>query len=192
MACWERPVLSLALCAGAVAASASPSRADVPLLDVGAGVSAGYHVVPGGAFDLTGAVNLRGLVVGAQYWRGLGLGAAALPDLARLNVGYNVSPVPMIRLAPSVGGAYLAGSFAPELALTADFHPFLLPVGLEAQVAAQYYPGFGGVLLPYHAGVSISPFPFTSLWLRYRGWAGNGAAPLVGVGGPELALAIGI
>lgn len=193
MACWERPALSLALAAAALGLPAGAAHANVPLLDVGAHASAGYHVVPGGALDVTAGADVRGLALNAQYWRGLGLfGAAALPTLVRAHVGYNLSPVPMIRVAPAVGVAVLNGAVGGEGNLTAAFTPFLLPLGLEAQVGAQYYPSLAGMLLPYHVGARFSPLPFTSLALRYRGWAGSAPTPLAGVGGPEIALEIGI
>lgn len=170
--------------AGAIA-WAQPAQA-VPVLDIGAHAGAAVHLVQGGpAADLTADVNLRGLLLGGQYWSQLGTNLNYWQAAAR----YNVSPVPMLSVAPGVGVVSAAGAIGPLGQLTARFSPLLLPVSVEAAAGAAFVGG--GSLLPYHAGVTFSPLPFISLAARYRGWAGQ-ATPFSGLAGPEIGIEIGI
>lgn len=159
----------------------------LPFVDVGANVGVGLHYTNALAVDVLGEVDLRGLVIGGQYWTTL---TAATPaNYVQGTVRYNVSPVPMLRVAPGVGLAGLNGSFGPLANVTASFSPFLLPVSAEAAVGAAYVQS--STLFPYHAGVKLSLIPFTAFALRYRGWGGTGGA-LLGNGGPEIGLEIGL
>lgn len=164
---------------------AQPAQA-VPVIDIGAQAGAAVHLVPSGpAVDLTADVDLRGLLLGAQYWNQMGTGLNYWQAAAR----YNVSPVPMLTVAPGLGVVSADGAIGPMGQLTARFSPVLLPVSVEA--AAGYAFVGGGSLLPYHAGVKFSPLPFTALALKYRGWAGQ-ATPFAGLAGPEIGIEIGI
>lgn len=169
--------------AGAVA-WAQPAHA-VPLLDIGAQAGAAFHWVGQPALDLTGDVELRGLLLGGQYWTQLGGNMTYWQAAAR----YNVSPVPMLTVAPGVGVVSAAGAIGPMGQLTARFSPLLLPLSVEAAAGAAFVNGSS--LLPYHAGLKFSPLPFTALALKYRGWAGQ-ATPFAGLAGPEIGIEIGI
>lgn len=177
-----KPLLLASLALVAWGTSAASAHA-IPLLDVGAGAGAAVHF-PGGspALSLTGEANLRGIVLGAQYWTQFGTAQSYLQAAVRKDL----SPVPMISVAPGVGVAGMNGSFGPLGNVTASFSPFLLPVSLEASAGAAYLNS--AAVLPYHAGIKFSPLPFTALALRYRGWAGASALGQ----GPEVGLEIGI
>jgi hypothetical protein len=152
---------------------------------LGADGGAAAHFVAGGpALDLTGDLNLFGALVSAQVWDQFQTQSL----YAQGTLGMNVSPVPMIALAPALGVVALNSAFGPVITLTGTYSPFLLPVTLEATAGAAYLNG--GPLLPYSVGVKAGIFPLTSLAIRYRGWAGSG--PLSGLGGPELGIVIGL
>jgi hypothetical protein len=180
--------------AGAIAllaaiAWAQPAAAEVPILGAGAHVGVGYHIGPN-ALDVLGDVSFAGMVLSGQYWQQL-----AAPSMTYGQVGLrtNLSPVPMLSIAPGVGAVVTGGNFGPMASLTAGFAPFLLPVAVEASAGAAYVLN-AGTLFPYYAGVKFSPLPFTALALRYRGWGGAASPtmPMAGVAGPEIGVEIGI
>lgn len=176
--------LAAALVLAGIGTMAAPASA-IPIVDVGADVGAAFHWSGGPALDLTGDVNLRDLKLSGQYWTQLG-GASNYLQAA---VRYNVSPVPMLSVTPGVGLAGLNGSFGPLVNATATFAPLLLPASIEASAGAAFVQS--STLFPYYAGVKLTPLPFTALNLRWRGWGGTPGA-LLGGGGPEIGLEIGI
>jgi hypothetical protein len=135
------------------------------------------------AYDVNAEANLFGWVVAGQYWN--------QPSTARTLMGLglrkNVSPVPMLSVAPGVNVLSWNGAAGPGVNLTGTFSPFLLPVSFEAQAGAAYLMN-SGTLFPYYVGAKASLFPFTAFALRYRGWTGAG----VNVSGPELGIEVGI
>lgn len=176
--------------AGAVAllaaiAWAQPASAEVPILGAGAHVGVGYHIGPN-ALDVLGDVSFAGVVLSGQYWQQL---AAPSVTYGQVGLRTNLSPVPMLSIAPGVGAVLTGGNFGPMANLTAGFAPFLLPVAVEASAGAAYVLN-AGTLFPYYAGVKFSPLPFTALALRYRGWGGVG--PMSTMNGPEIGVEIGI
>ena len=169
-----------------VGAWAQPASA-LPIVDVGANAGVALHYTDALAADVTADVDLRGLVISGQYWTKL---TAATPaTYMQGTVRYNVSPVPMLKVAPGVGVAGLNGGFGPLANVTATFAPVLLPASLEAMAGAAYVQN--STLFPYYAGVKLSLIPFTAFALRYRGWGGAPGA-LLGNGGPEIGLEIGL
>jgi hypothetical protein len=176
--------LAAALILAGMGVAAKPADA-IPFVDVGADVGAAFHWSGGPALDLTGDVNLRGLVISGQYWTQLGGPSNYITGGLR----YNVSPVPMLRVEPGIGLASLNGGFGPAVNAYAAFSPILLPAAVEAGAGAAFVGG--GTLYPYFAGVKLSLFPFTAFNLRYRGWGGAPGA-LLGGGGPEIGFQIGI
>jgi hypothetical protein len=176
--------LAAGLVLAGIGAVAQPAHA-LPIVDVGADAGAAFHWSGGPALDLTGDVNLRGLVLSGQYWTQLGGPSNYLQGTVR----YNVSPVPMLNVSPGVGVASLNGSFGPLVNATAAFEPFLLPASIEASAGAAFVQS--STLFPYYAGLKFSLFPFTAFNLRYRGWAGT-PGTLLGNGGPEIGFQIGI
>jgi hypothetical protein len=176
--------LAAALVLTGIGMAAQPAHA-VPIVDVGADAGAAFHWSGGPALDLTGDLNLRGLLLSGQYWTQLGGPSNYLQAAVR----YNVSPVPMLSVTPGVGVAGLNGSFGPLVNATATFAPILLPASIEASAGAAFVQS--STLFPYYAGVKLSLIPFTAFNLRYRGWGGTPGA-LLGGGGPEIGFEIGI
>lgn len=178
--------LAASLALVGLAAVAQPASA-LPIVDVGAKAEAALHYTDALAVDLNAGVDLRGLVIAGQYWTKLN--AATPANYMQGTIRYNVSPVPMLSVAPGVGLAGLNGGFGPLANVTATFAPILLPASVEAMAGAAYVNN--STLFPYYAGVKFSLIPFTAFALRYRGWGGaNGA--LLGNGGPEIGFEIGL
>jgi hypothetical protein len=165
-------------------AVATPATA-LPIVDVGANAGVALHYTDALAADVTADVNLRGLVISGQYWTKLN----APTNYMQGTIRYNVSPVPMLSVAPGVGLVGGAVGVGPLANVTATFAPILLPASVEAMAGAAYVNN--STLFPYYAGVKFSLIPFTAFALRYRGWGGaNGA--LLGNGGPEIGFEIGL
>lgn len=179
-------LLAAALALGGLGAVAQPASA-VPIVDLGAKAEAALHYTDALAVDLNAGVDLRGLLISAQYWTKLN--AATPANYMQGTIRYNVSPVPMLSIAPGVGLVGGSVGVGPLANVTATFAPILLPASVEAMAGAAYVQN--STLFPYYAGVKFSLFPFTAFALRYRGWGGaNGA--LLGNGGPEIGFEIGL
>lgn len=174
-------LLAAALAFAALGA-ASPASA-IPIVDVGAHARAALQWTGAGpAGDLAAGVDLRGLELSAFFWKPFASQSTWLDG----QVGYDVSPVPMITLTPSVGVAALSGAAGPIVSVRGSFQPLLLPVSVEAMAGASYLTG--GMMYPYSLGLKLSLIPFTSLDLAYRGWAGTVNA----MSGPELGVEVGL
>ena len=175
-----RLLLGLMWTAGAIAASASPAAA-LPLIGVGANVGANIQFLgasqPSPALDLTADLTVMGPVFGFEYWRPFD----GSLNYAQAGVRYNVSPIPMVSIQPGVAGINLNGVWGGLGSVNAVFTPLMLPFAVEGMVGAGYVNG--STLLPYSVGVKLSLIPFTSINLRYRGWAGalNASGPEAGV-----------
>ncbi|HEY9723091.1 MAG TPA: hypothetical protein V6D47_13865 [Oscillatoriaceae cyanobacterium] len=174
------------LCAVALAiaavGAASPASA-IPIVDVGAHARAAVQWTGAGpAGDLSAGVDLRGLELSAFYWKPF----TTQGNWVDAQVGWDLSPVPMISVTPSVGVAALNGGFGPIGSVRGSFTPLLLPVSVEAMAGVS--PLTGGLMYPYSLGLKLSLIPFTSLDLAYRGWAG--AVNMMS--GPELGVEIGL
>lgn len=180
-----RLVLGSMLALASLGMVSQPASA-LPLIGVGANVGVGGHWPlnnSGPALSATADVDLFGTMVGLHYWNQFATGSNYMSGHLRKNL----SPVPMISLAPGIGGVFTNGAAGPLVNFTAGFSPLLLPASAEVSVGAAYVNA--SMLLPYSAGIKLSLIPFTAFALRYRGWAGAG--PLAGVSGPEVGLEVG-
>ena len=179
-----RQGLALAAATLVAIAQASPAAA-LPLVGIGLNVGAGaqYTLDRGPAVDLTADLAVMGPVIGLQYWRAFQTADTYMQGGLR----WNVSPIPMISIAPGVSAVSYNSAFGGLASVNAAFTPLMLPVGIEAMVGAGALAN-GSTLLPYLVGLKLSFIPFTTINLRYRGWSGSALT----TSGPELGLEIGI
>jgi hypothetical protein len=177
-------VLASALALTSLGTLAAPASA-LPLVGIGANVGAAVHIPSTGspAADLTADLAVLGPVIGLQYWQPFN----GTSPYMQGGVRFNVSPIPMINVAPGLAACSVNGAIGGLATLNASFSPLMLPVSVDGAIGAGY--AGGSPLLPYHAGVKLSLIPFTAINVRYRGWTGN---PAFTFGGPEIGIEIGL
>lgn len=178
----RRIALAAMLGLASLGAAATPASA-LPLIGVGANVGAGVHIPSSGplASDVTADLAVMGPVIGLQWWRTFD----GVNTYLQGGVRWNVSPVPMVNVAPGVSAASFNGGLGGLGTLDASFSPLMLPASLNAGVGYGWVNG--STLLPYHVGVKLSLIPFTAINVGYRGWQGG-----PNVGGPEIGIEVGL
>src|ERR1035437_5375135 len=122
----------LALAATALMAGAQPANA----LPIGGNVGVAIQAPSGSgpAIDATAEVNIFGPTLGLRYWQVFG----GTGPYIQLGVRQNMSPVPMINVAPGIAGVSYGGSYGGLVTLDASFTPLMLPVSIDATVGAGY------------------------------------------------------